>query len=276
MNTQEIFAAALEAAGLSEAPDDSGVLVPGENIKKVAFGVDIDTAEIILAREIGVDCVITHHPQGQNRVDLHKVMDNQVDRMVKAGIPLNKAEKMLEKRIGQVKRGLHVSNYDRGVRSAELLGMPFMGIHTPADVMVENFIQGKMDALYEKDPSMKVSDIIECLKGIAEYRKSKAEPQVWVGTGKSYAGRPFVTMAGGTGGGPDAAKAYFDAGVGTLVEMHASEDVIKAVKEQNIGNIVVAGHMASDSIGINLVIGALEAKGLEVIRISGVIDPCAE
>ena len=47
----------------------------------------------------------------------------------------------------------------------------------------------------------------------------------------------------------------------------------KTVKQQNIGNVVIAGHMASDSVGINQVIKALEKKGLEVIRMSGVIDP---
>jgi methylmalonyl-CoA mutase cobalamin-binding subunit len=51
------------------------------------------------------------------------------------------------------------------------------------------------------------------------------------------------------------------------------QDVIKAVREQNIGNIIVAGHMASDSIGINLIIKALETRGMEVIRMSGVIAP---
>jgi len=51
------------------------------------------------------------------------------------------------------------------------------------------------------------------------------------------------------------------------------EDVIKAVKEQNIGNIVVAGHMASDSIGMNGLLCQLEAGGIEVIRMAGIIDP---
>ncbi|MDD4079745.1 MAG: hypothetical protein PHP58_08610, partial [Eubacteriales bacterium] len=57
-----------------------------------------------------------------------------------------------------------------------------------------------------------------------------------------------------------------------LVNLHM-QDVIKAVREQNIGNIIVAGHMASDSIGINLIIKALETRGMEVIRMSGVIAP---
>ena len=41
MNTEDIFQAALKAAGLTESPKDSGIAVPKEGITKAAFGVDI-------------------------------------------------------------------------------------------------------------------------------------------------------------------------------------------------------------------------------------------
>ena len=59
-----------------------------------------------------------------------------------------------------------------------------------------------------------------------------------------------------------------------MVLMHVPEDVLEAVTEQNIGNIIIAGHMASDSVGINQIIAAIEQLGIEVIRMSGVIKPC--
>jgi len=80
-------------------------------------------------------------------------------------------------------------------------------------------------------------------------------------------------MAGGTNGGAKVMQAYFDAGVGTLVLMHIPEDALKAVKEQGIGNVIIAGHMASDSVGINRLIAALETRGLEVIRTGGIVEP---
>jgi hypothetical protein len=80
-----------------------------------------------------------------------------------------------------------------------------------------------------------------------------------------------VLFAGGTNGGADVFKAYFDAGVGTIVCMHVPEDVKKAVEEQSIGNIIVAGHMASDSIGINAIIDVWEKAGVEVIKMSGIL-----
>lgn len=274
MNTKEVMDVALELADLKEIPEDSGIIVEGENIKKVAIGVDMELAEMMLAEKLGADLVITHHPSGGSpRINLHKVMDNQINTMTKAGVPINKAQKALQEKKGQVERGLHVSNYDRAVSAAKLLKMPFMAVHTPADILAETAVQNLLDEKLKDQPKATLKDIVEALETKAEYQKTSAKPVIRVGCEKDYAGKVVVTMAGGTGGGKNVIKSYFEAGVGTLVCMHMPEDVIKAVKEQNIGNIVVAGHMASDSVGINQFTDALEAKGIEIIRMSGLIDP---
>lgn len=274
LTTEEILQVALEAAQLSEPPADSGVIVPGENIRKVAFGVDMETAELLVAREIGVDAVITHHPVGgEPKVNLFKVMENQIERMVAAGVPVNKAQKALKSRMEEVDRGLHVANYDRVTSAAKALKMPLVAIHSPADLLGERFIQAHLDQALVGNPKAKLKDVLTALQELPEYMLTLAKPTIRVGAEGDFAGKVFVTMAGGTSGGVNVYKAYFEAGVGTLVVMHTPENVIKAVKEQNIGNIIVAGHMASDSVGINQVISALEAKGVEVVRLSGVIDP---
>jgi len=274
LNTREIMDTALNLAGLKEVPADSGVIVEGERISKVAFGIDIEVAELLLARELGVDAVITHHPRGGlPMVEFHNVMENQIERMVQAGVPINKAQKVLRERVEQVSRAHHVANYDRLVSAAKLLGMPLLTIHTPADILAEKFVQKHLDKNLKKFARPTLGDVIKILEKLPEYKKTLAKPVARVGKEDEFAGRVFVTMAGGTGGGEKVARAYFEAGVGTLVVMHMADDTIKAVKKQGIGNVVVAGHMASDSVGINQVIGALESRGLEVLRMSGVIDP---
>ncbi|OPJ56242.1 Nif3-like dinuclear metal center hexameric protein [Alkalithermobacter paradoxus] len=274
MNTKEIMDLALELAGLTEVPEDSGIIVEGENIKKVAIGVDMELAEMMLARELGADLVITHHPKGGNpAINLHKVMKAQIDRMVKAGVPINKAQKALSEKVGQVERALHVSNYDRAVSAAKLLKMPFMGVHTPTDILAENKVEAHLENALKDKPKATLDDVVKALEELPEYQKTLAKPVIRVGSKDDFAGKVFVTMAGGTGGGAAVAKAYFEAGVGTLICMHMPEDVLKAVREQNIGNVIVAGHMASDSVGINEFIKGLEDRGIEVIRMSGVIDP---
>lgn len=272
MNTQEIMDLALEMANLKEVPADSGIIYPGQNIKKVAFGVDMEAVEMLIARELAVDLVITHHPVGGSpRLNLFKVMENQVSRMVQAGVPINKAQKALSDQKGKVERSLHVTNYDRAVTAAKLLKMPFMGIHTPADLLTERKVQAHLESALGGDATL--ADVVNALGQLPEYKNALTKPEIRVGGPDDYAGKVFVVMAGGTNGGVNVARAYYEAGIGTLVCMHMPEDVIKAVREQNIGNVVVAGHMASDSIGINMIIQALEGRGLEFIRMSGVVAP---
>ncbi|MGI6357663.1 MAG: hypothetical protein ACOX2K_03030 [Bacillota bacterium] len=274
MNTEQIMQLALDLAGLKEVPADSAVLVPGENIKKVLVGVDMGTAEMLLAKQLGCDCVIGHHPVGgSTRSDFTRVMQRQIERMMDAGIPINQAQKALAKKVGQVERARHAGNYDQASSAARLLGMPLVSIHTPTDILAERAVQKHIDQAIGDNKYATLQDIIDALMEIPEYQKTLSGPVIRVGKSTDYAGKPFVIMAGGTNGGVDVLKAYFAAGVGTTISMHMPEDVINAIKEQNIGNVIVAGHMASDSIGINQLLSALEEKGVEVVRMSGVIDP---
>jgi len=272
MNTKQMMDIALELAGLNEVPFDSGIQVPGEDLKKVLIGIDMETPEMLLAKELGYDCVVSHHPKADGtKVDFFKVMDVQIDKMVSFGVPINKAQKMLKKKQTTVELGGHVSNYDRNTSAAKLLNMPYMNIHLPADIITESIVQKHLDQKFGNNDKKTVGDIIDALNEMPIYRNAIAGPVIRVGSKNDYAGKIAVLMAGGTNGGADVLKSYFDAGVGTIVCMHIPEDVKKAVQEQNIGNVVVAGHMASDSIGLNVIIDAWEKEGLEVTKMSGIL-----
>ena len=276
MNTQEIMDLALQMAGLDEIPFDSGVIVPGDNISSVLMGVDMATPELLLAKELNVDLVISHHPQGgEPSIHFHKVMERQIECMVKAGVPVNKAQKALKACRERIERDSHVSNYDRTGSAARLLKMPFMNIHMPLDIISENTVQAHLDQRVT-DPRATLKDVVDALMEMGEYRNALACPCIRVGTEKDYAGRVLVLMAGGTNGGEHVFKAYFEAGVGTIVCMHVPEEVRKAVQDQNIGNIIVAGHMASDSIGINRFLDALRSNGLAVQTMSGITSGSVE
>ncbi len=272
MNTKEIMNLALELSRLDEIPADSGIMVEGEGIKKILFGIDMETPEMLLARELGADCVISHHPMsGSPVVDFYKVMDIQIDKMMEFGVPINKAQKVLRKKIGQVERGMHVKNYDRAGSAAKLLNMPYLNIHVPADIITETYIEDFLNDKFQDKPKAKLKDIVEALKEIDEYKNAIAGPVIRVGSEKDYVGKIAVLMAGGTNGGADVFKAYFEAGVGTIICMHVPDDVREEVEKQNIGNVIVAGHMASDSIGLNIIIKEIEKRGIEVKKMSGII-----
>jgi putative NIF3 family GTP cyclohydrolase 1 type 2 len=272
MNTKEIMDLALELAGNIELPADSAIENHGENIKRILFGIDMETPELMLGKELGVDLVISHHPKSGTAVmDFDKVMLRQIDKMVEYNIPINRAQKALKKKLISINMGKHTSNYDRASSAAKLLDMPYMNIHMPADIITENFVQSYLDEFSIDKPKLTLGMIVDHLNLLPEYKNSLSKPIIRVGSPSDYAGKIAVLMAGGTNGGSEVYKAYFEAGVGTIICMHVPEDVKKAVEEQNYGNVIVAGHMSSDSIGINIIIRELEKRGLEIIKTSGIV-----
>jgi putative NIF3 family GTP cyclohydrolase 1 type 2 len=271
MTTQELMKSALELAGLSEIPEDCSISVEGENIKRILMGVDMDTAELLLAKELGYDCVVTHHPRNTNPKMLD-LMDRHILNLEKLGTPRNKSQKRLAERRDELSYNQHVSNSRRSESAAKLMNMPFMSVHTPADIISEAHVQKAMDEKFADKPDAKVQDVVEALEGIAEYKNSARKPVIRVGAKDSYAGKVYVLMSGLTGPGADILKEYFEAGVGTLVLMHIPEKDAKKIKEQNIGNVVVAGHMSSDSIGLNRIAQKWRESGVEVTMMSGIVE----
>jgi hypothetical protein len=55
--------------------------------------------------------------------------------------------------------------------------------------------------------------------------------------------------------------------------MHIDRDDLRKLEELNLQttNLIITGHMPSDSIGINEVIRAITARGVDVIPGSGLI-----
>ncbi|HXM53287.1 MAG TPA: hypothetical protein VN913_08425 [Candidatus Binatus sp.] len=82
-------------------------------------------------------------------------------------------------------------------------------------------------------------------------------------------------MAAGTNGGAAVYRPYYEHGIDTILAMHIDErDLMELEQLQRPrANLVITGHMPSDSIGMNRVIDALKTQGLEVIAGSGVIRP---
>lgn len=270
MTTQEMMDIALEAAGLDKMPEDSGITVEGMGIKKVLMGVDMDTAELLLANELGYDCVVTHHPRFPN-VNVLDLLDTHIRKLEALGVPRNKGKKLLEDRKTELDYNQHVSNWRRTESAAKLLNIPFMSIHTPADIIGEGLVQEFLDNKFNGKPETTVGDVAEALMEIDEYRNSARKPIIRVGSKKDYAGRIYVLMSGLTSPGRKILKEYFEAGVGTLVMMHIPEKDAKEIKEQSIGNVLIAGHMSSDSLGLNKIASLWAKHGVETTMMSGIV-----
>lgn len=247
---------------------------PEREVSRVLTGIDMETGEVLLADRISgrgrqIDLIIAHHPEGKAMSALYQVMKLQEDVLAKFGVPINVAEGIMASRISEVKRGLMPLNHNRAVDAARLLDLPLMCVHTPADNLVNDFLQKMMD---EKQPET-LGDVVKCLKDIPEYAgaiKYNAGPAIVLGSKEKRAGKIMLDMTGGTSGSEDAYAKLSAAGVGTLVVMHIGEKHRKEAEKNHI-NVIIAGHMASDSLGMNLFLDELTRRGVEVVPCAGLL-----
>lgn len=265
MNTEEIMEIALNLSGQKEIPYDSEIYVHGENIKRVLFGIDISTSELILAQKMKCDCVIAHHPLGNNAVlNFYKVIDKHAEIMIKNGIPEEKAYKSIENLKQSLKIANHSRNYTHLPSIAEKMKMPLMNIHNPLDEIGRRIMQETVD----KAKPERVKDVVDALYTLPEFQRALTEIEIVIGDEEGDAKKTVIAHGAGTNGGYDIAKTYFEYGF-CVVYIHINmNDYLKLKKEK--GNLIVSGHIASDSVGINPFIKALEEEGIEVVRISGI------
>ena len=252
---------------------DSGILNLSSDkpIKKILSGIDTDEAEILLADRLGdIDLVLGHHPLGKNLANLDSVMHLQADILNQYGVPINIAEGLLKERISEVSRGISPINHNRPVDIAKILKINLMNIHTPCDNLAAKFLDNKI----KKAKIKYVADLLKLLKSIPEYKeaiKNGAGPCLFSGSEDNRVGKIALNeITGGTSGSSKIYEKMAQAGVGTIVGMHMSEEYKKEAEKAHI-NVVIAGHISSDSLGVNLFLDELGKKGIEIIPCSGLI-----
>lgn len=240
-----------------------------KEIKKVLVGIDIGPAEVLLAKELGdIDLVIAHHPIGKGLAQLADVMDLQADVLNYYGVPINVAEGLMKEKISEVARGVNPSNHQRTVDAAKILKINLMNSHTPCDNLAAKFLKN----LIESKKIERMGELINILKEIPEYKEAMkigVGPKIFVGSPENHCGKIALSeITGGTEGSPKLYEKMANAGIGTVVGMHVSEEHKKEAENANV-NIVIAGHISSDSLGVNLFMDELEKQGIEIVPCSG-------
>ena len=244
------------------------------DIKTAIVGIDMQVGEILLTyllnKDFGkkIDLIISHHPESYALAQLFDVMKLQADLIAEHGISISVAEQLMQTRISEIERRLMPVNHTRAVDAAKILGIPMMCIHTPSDNCVTNFLK----KTFEKKKPATLKDLMLILKIIPEYKRSaklQAPPKILNGSENNRCGKIFVEMTGGTEGSKDIYQRYASSGISTLVGMHYSEEHLEHAKNAKL-NVVVAGHVSSDVLGLNLLFDEIEKEEkLEFIGISG-------
>lgn len=239
-----------------------------KEIKRVLAGLDIELAELLLADKLGgVDLVISHHPMMW--VNVPEAMELQVDYLSQNGVPVNIADWIMQESARDIGRLTKPLNHFRTMDAVNLLGMALVAPHTPMDLLAFDFID---KILKNKKPEY-VEDILDILMDIPEYEIASEKgfgPSLFTGSKENRAGKIVIGFAGGTSPSHKIYEKMSQAGIGTLIGMHIHEDERKEAEKYHI-NVVVAGHVSSDSLGTNLFLDEIEKKGIEVIPCSGLI-----
>lgn len=267
-----------EQESLSNPYSDTRILFgdPSTVVDKVIVGIDMRVGEMVLADRLngkgeGIDLVISHHPEGRALAALDEVMDLQIDMLHMYGVPITVAESIMKKRIGEVFRRFAPLNHHQTIDASRLLNLPFMCVHTPADNIGWKYLADRVEDNDELDT---VQDVLDELMKIEEYKiaqKQKAGPMIFLGNPHARAGKVrVVEFTGGTEGAKEVYERLSHAGIGTIIGMHISEEHRKEAQKHHM-NMIVTGHMASDSIGMNILMDELEKKGVTVLPCSGFI-----
>lgn len=248
---------------------------PDLEVRGLLVGIDMESAEVVLAdrlREKGepIDLVLAHHPEGSGYAELHEVMLMQADLWADQGVSIAAGDALIAPRAQEIRRRIMPANHYRAVQAAELLGLAMMSCHTAADNCVNAFVQHRLDVSCPRT----LDDVVKVLRDIEEYADAAKKgygPTLILGDGASRAGRIVVDMTGGTEGPEGALERLSQAGVGTLVGMHYSEDHRKKAEELKL-NLIIAGHVSSDTLGMNLILDEVEKAGdIKVYCTSGMV-----
>jgi putative NIF3 family GTP cyclohydrolase 1 type 2 len=133
-------------------------------------------------------------------------------------------------------------------------------------------VSSHLQQLFDSTSPQRLKDVLKLLKEIPEYqeaRRNNAGPRILVGSDEQRTGKIFVKMTGGTSGSKETLEKLVQSGVGTLVAMHLPEDHRKEAEKHHL-RVVIAGHISSDTLGLNLLLDKLEVKRVaEIVECSG-------
>lgn len=255
-------------------PDSAIITGSSEkDIKNLYVSIDADTAEVLLVHELiksglDIDGMISHHPSGKAYYLLPGVVEIQRDNWVKFGVKKSIADKILEKMIFE--ESIESKGNQMEIENACMkLNIPYMCIHTPIDNIVQNYFE----SLFMHKNNLTYPEAVEIVNNVPEciISSSNGDKPFIVNNPDKYndpIGKFMVDMTGGVDPPDEIFMHLKKAGVDTLIGMHYGVDNIKAILKNGI-SAIICGHMACDSLGMNIFCDIIEKSGVNIIAGSG-------
>jgi len=262
---------ALKLADFKSIPADSQIHVKGRRIRRVLVAIDVSVSELLLARNLHCDAVIAHHPAGGTaKLEGRKVFLRHINQMKLAGVPSQVAEEAVKNKYRVLELQHHPDNYDQTPSASKKLNMPLVSIHSPCDEIGRKMM---VKAIKDLDEDDTVQELVSKIGHFPEFQKAESKIEIRLGSPKRKVGKIAISHACYTNGGYDIAKAYFQHGIGTLSYIHISEADLTKLASENLGSLIVLGHIAGDWLGINRLLHELEKNDLEFIATTDLYQP---
>ena len=259
-----------------------------KNIKKIMFTMDVNVGLLHVARQMGFDAVVGHHPCG---VELHQgeVYRRHIDLLVKSGVARETAvgavgaviDRFVRASENKRFRMLYSESPNKTVLevdAAKILDLPLMNIHNLFDEMGRRILQEKLDAAAARDPEWTLADVLRLIEDLPEARYAldayNIAPKLFMGEPERSPGRVVFAHGALSAPGADIVKCYWDNGIQTVVALHGEFETLERLKGMGGGNLVLTGHFLGDSLGMTPFIAALRRRGVAVTCVGGIID-CA-
>jgi hypothetical protein len=272
ITTERLIEIALDLAGWSDLPPDSAVYYSGTRISHILLGIDIGSAELFMARQLGYHAVIAHRPSGYTG-PVWQVYERHAAQMEKAGVPADRAWAAIAGQVELLQAGALIENYDRIPSVARLLEIPFLNVLSPLESVGRRLLASKVDEARGADTDITIEQLCDSLLSLPEFAGARPRPRLALGDWSMPAGT--VAISHGAYLPPDAsiARAYLENGVDTLICASFDGNDARMLQESGsiTGAILTLGSVATANLGLNPYITRLRAEGIEVTPFSGVV-----
>lgn len=286
VTTEELLEIANALAGLDETPRDSGVHVPGKGIRRLIFALDVNVGLLVLAKQLGYDAVVGHHPCA-TLLDQGTVYREHYGLVTRFGLAETDARAefgpALERTVRRLRnrrlRSLYYESPNQTfleVDAARALGLAFLNIHNACDELGRRVGQAQLDAALARNPQATLGDLVAAMYELPETRIAREHYdlplELAIGDPAAPAGR--AAFVHGCLSAPEEAivRFYWRHGIPTVMALHTAFDELERLQAQPEGALILTGHYAGDSYGFTPFVRALRERGLEVTCMGGAID----
>lgn len=287
VSTEELMELALKMVGYDKIPEDSGIHIPGTNIRRILFTLDLNCGVLVFAKERGYDCVLVHHPCS-TLLEQGKVFAKMIPIAVSLGMPKKVAEEgmlaVIERRMEGIRIGRVRSLWFEAANTTLLephvardLGLALLNIHNPCDEAGRRIGQVKLDETVKRNPNATAGDLVKALSELPE-SKIAAEQyglpvELALGQPNARGGPAAFVHAAYISPPAEIVETYWRNGFRTVVTLMTTlPDMDRLRKYKNGANLITTGHYAGDSYGFTPLIKILRDRGLTVDCVGGIID----